>query len=169
MKSDKGVTILMLVITIIVLMIIAGISINTSVFFMNNVRVGRIVANMELVQAKVEIIYEEYQFQGENRKEEVLVGDLVQGEEIRNQISDKDKALLQTHYGEGIFESNLWYKWDRNTLKEQGLDMNMLDAEDAIFWVNYEYSEIIYSIGTIIDNTSYYSKVGLESVLAREI
>lgn len=169
MKSDKGVTIVMLVITVIVLIIIAGISINTSVSFMNDVRVGRIVANMELVQAKVEVIYEEYQFQGENSKHKVLIGTAVEGSTIAKQISGEEKSLLKTSYGEAFFTSTLWYAWDRDTLKEQGLDINMLDDKDAIFWVNYEYSEIIYSIGTVVDNMEYYSKTGLESVLSRKV
>ena len=167
MKNNKGVTLTMLVIIIIVLLIITGVSVNTSITFMNDIRVGRIVANMELIQAKVETIYEEYQFQGENKKDEVLVGTEVTSSEIlaiisnETTISDVDKNLLENN-------SNMWYKWDLNVLKEQRLDEKMLDNPNIdFFWVNYENSKIIYSKGTIIGDTSYFSKDALEAVLAR--
>lgn len=62
LKNNKGVTLVVLVITIIVLTILTGGVIKTIFSVMYNLRAGRIVANMSLVQAKAETIYEEYQF-----------------------------------------------------------------------------------------------------------
>ena len=167
MKNNKGVTLTMLVIIIIVLFIITGISVDTGVEFMNDVRVSRIVANMELVQAKVEIIYEEYQFQGENSEIDVLVGQKVNGNDIFRKISD-DKTISENDRKLFENDNNLWYQWNASVLEEQGLDKNMLDnPENDVFWVNYATSEIIYSRGTVIDGVTYFSKDALETVLAR--
>lgn len=88
-RNDKGITMLVLVITIVILVILTGVSINTGYSVLRDIRVGRIVSNMVLVKAKVETIYEEYQFSGDEK-------DLV-GERNKNipELSKAEKSMIR--------------------------------------------------------------------------
>ena len=88
-RNDKGITMLVLVITIVILVILTGVSINTGYSVLRDIRVGRIISNMVLVKAKVETIYEEYQFSGDEK-------DLV-GEKNKNipELSEAEKSMIR--------------------------------------------------------------------------
>ena len=150
-RNDKGVTMIILIITIIILVILTGVSLNTGYSVMRDIRVGRVISNMLLVKAKVETIYEEYQF---SEDESVLVGNVT--ETIPN-ISQQEK------YKMGMKDDWKWYQLKKDDLRQQGLNEDIL-GENEFFYVNYEHSEIVYSKGTTYDNIMYYSLTGLNSV-----
>lgn len=170
LKNNKGVTILALVITIILLLILAGVSVNTGFSVVKDVRVGRMLSNMALVQAKVEVIGEEYHFH--NNDTDYLVGEEVfridsathQLENIK--LSDEERNMIaqKAEVSEADLFNWEWFKWDANILEAQGLDKKMLD-ENEFFYVNYEHAEIVSSEGTSYDNTHYfYSITGLNNL-----
>ena len=108
LKNNHGVTISMLVVTIVVLLMISAISLTSGSSFVTQVRASKIVANMELVQAKVEIIKTEK----DDNEIDSYVGESVA---IDNKISEKEKAMIVK--GTGIkFQDLIWYKWDKNVL-----------------------------------------------------
>lgn len=166
-KNEKGVTMLILVITIIVLFILMGVSVNTGYSTLKNIRVGRIIANLDLIKIKVEAIYENYQFTGDedflisadNKKYNLL--------EISNQNPMYGVREEIDDY-RNIASLNNWYEWDKNILKSQGLDTKILDNGGKIF-VNYEMSEIIYTKGATMDNDKfYYTLSGIKDAFENE-
>ena len=62
-KSEKGVTLVALLVTIIVMLIIAGVTVATS-SIIDKVQTQQAVANMLLIQTKVKIIMEKASFAG---------------------------------------------------------------------------------------------------------
>ena len=127
---------------------------------MTDVRIGRIVANMELVKSKVETIYEDNQF--DNTKP--LIGNKI--DELPIELSAEEKSLIEQDAG--VVANDIsnweWYEWDSDTLESQGLDRNMLEG-DTKFYINYEHSEILFSVKTSReDSGDFYSEVGLESI-----
>lgn len=170
LKNNKGVTILSLVITIIILFILAGVSMNTGFSVMNDVRCGRIISNMALVKAKAEVIYEDYQFY--NNDTDYLAGegayqiDSTTYKLENVSISAEEVKLIAE--GAETSEAEVlnwdWYKWNSSTLQAQGLDQTIL-GENEYLYVNYEHQEIIYSVGTSYDNENYfYSMTGLNNM-----
>ncbi len=157
-KKEKGVTLVTLVITIILLGILAGVSANTGYSVIKDMRIGRIIANMTLVRAKVETIYEQYQF---SEEEEDLVGTKVTEIDF---LSEEEKKLIEEKAGNTEFANLVWYEWNANDLRSQGLDVNLL-GNDEKFYINYENSEIIYSKGTAYrTKIKYYSMTGLNYI-----
>ena len=151
LKNNKGITMIALVITIIILLVLTGISVNTGFSTIKEFRAGRVISNLTMVKAKAEVIYEEYQFNGTP-----LVG--TTGEKI--ELSDEEKRLLGSD-----FDIWTWYQWDTSILEEQGLDKEMLGTNEY-FLVNYENAEIVYTKGTSLDGqTTYYSLTGLKYML----
>lgn len=158
-KNNRGITMIMLVVTIIVLLILTGVSINTSETFMTDIRASRIISNMELVKSKAENIYEANQFDSENNS---LIGTTVTLS--TSIISSEENKLIKDKTGKNISEL-VWYRWDRNTLTSLGLDEKMLDSAEDYFYVNYENSEVVCSSGTKFDGVTYYSMIGLKYML----
>lgn len=156
-KNNSGITLIPLVITVVILLILTTVSVDTGIDYINNVRISKIVVNMKLVEAKVYDIYEEYQF---NEKE--LIGNIA---DISNlEILNEEKEEIISTYNINSFEELIWYEWNQDILKEQGLDENMID-ENSCFYINYKYGEILCSMGTKYDGKKYYSKTYFSKIL----
>ena len=146
-KKENGITITALVIMIIILLILTGISATAGYSVVRDMRVGKVISNMTMVQAKAETIYDDYKFNGKElkgTKEDVL------------ELNEKESVQIETDKGE-------WYKWDQSTLNSVGLDPDMIGKE-AFFLVNYETGEVLYSVGTKYDGTQYHSLTALKQV-----
>lgn len=154
-KNQKGITIVALVVTIIVMVILTWISLGTGYSVVKDIRIGRIISNMALVKAKAETVYEQYQFSG---KEEDLVGKEV----ILDFVTEKEIEIIEQKAGNYDFENWKWYEWSPETLIKQGLDASLL-KEGQYFYVNYQYGEIIINTGTSynLSDTKFFSLTGL--------
>lgn len=153
-KNEKGVTLLILVITIIVLFILMGVSFNTGYSTLTNVRAGRVIANMNLIKIKIEDIYEEAQF---DDNESLLVGVDNIKYSLAEILNQNDMPGIKNEFDNysNINTIRDWYEWDEVILKSQGLDTKILKDGGKIF-VNYEDSEVIYTKGATVDNNQYY-------------
>lgn len=167
-KNNKGVTLISLVVTILVLGILAGVSLTAGTSVITQVRAGRIVSNMSLVKAKAQTIYEEYQFYNND------ISYLAKADEdvyfvgtMDLNVTQEEIDMIATEAGVTSLDVSSWewYKWDKETLESQGLDKQMLGNNEC-FFVNYEYGEIIFSEGTSYHNSvDYYSLTGVNYVL----
>lgn len=151
-KNNKGITILALVITVIILAMLVGVSLNSGYSVINNMRAGRMISDMVLVKAKVQTIYEQYEF----NEEKGLIGTRIDKTMLPSLIQTEKESIKTA------LDDNTWFQWDTNTLVSQGLDYKLL-GEGEYFYVNYKYSEIIYSKGTIYEGQTYYSLTGLNN------
>ena len=158
LKNKKGITITALVITVIILVLLTGVSLSSGYSVVRDIRIGRIISNMALVKAKAETIYEQYQFSGDTT-------DLIGQEVTIDFLSNEEIAIIQNNAGNNDFSTWKWYEWDASVLKSQGLDANLL-GEGQYFYVNYEYGEIIYNKGTsyTTSGTPYFSMSGLNDL-----
>lgn len=147
-KNQRGVTLSALVITIIVLVILAGVTIGATTDLMSDSKVKTYITNMLLVQAKAESLYEKYQFEGT---------DLGAGNEYmgtKENIANMEKYNISS---DGTTD-DYWYKWTQTTLSKNGLDPEMLETSSENFFVNYESGEVVYSNGFVDKNgTRYFS------------
>ena len=150
-KNNKGVTLLILSITIIVIFILSAVSFDTGYTVLRNVRVGRTISNMKLIQIKVEDIAEDAEF---SEDEQALVG-LKNGEATTYSLAEIDAEIGTVNLSSQVNDVGEWYKWDSSILQSQGLDTKIL-KEGGCFFVNYETYEVIYSEGETIDNIHYY-------------
>lgn len=128
LKSNKGVTLIILVITIIVMSILAGVTIKASNQLITDTQKKAKITNMYIIKAEIEAMYDEYQF-----SEEMSVLKGTYTEDV-------------SQYGVTFKEEDLWFIWDRDTIKNLGFDENMLTGNEY-YIVNYATGEIIYSKG----------------------
>lgn len=133
-KKNRGVTLISLIITIMVISILAATIFITSVSLIKDTKIKTVASNMYLVKGKAETIYDEYNF---SEDESVLVGEKYTEDVLK--------------YGANISNNDLWYKWNSNTLSSVGLDSDML-PRSAKFIVNYTTGEVIYTPGCEDEN-----------------
>ena len=135
-KNNHGVTLSILVVTIIVILILSAITITSSDDIIRNTKSKSIVSNMYLIKSKVETIYEDYKFSNEDETDE-LPGTQVD-------VS----SLLQYNVlpGDDSEEISTWYEWDKNTIVSLGFDESMLKGNSK-YIVNYATGEVIYTGG----------------------
>ena len=139
-NNEKGVTLIALVITIIIMSILAITTITTG-DLIGKAKFQSIASNMLLIQAKVRIINERFSF---NEDPSIYVGKKLKDQTDKSIIANG--ALTSTE----LDNENL-YVYDRDTLDSIGLEGINL-PNDTIYIVNYENCDIIWPSGVENEN-----------------
>jgi len=172
MRNNKGITMVALTITVIVMAILSGIIINLGSEHVKNAKLQDIVTNMYLIQAKAKIGIEEVVFKkinlDENKEEdfnkiqEIKTSNLI-GEKYLGGISEIDNVLEI----EGTEE---WYYLTDEHLKLIGL-YELTNINDSKQYYLYRYDEdtsnieIVYTGGYVhTDQNTYYRLSELENI-----
>lgn len=141
--NEKGITIVSLVVTIIVLAILAAVTVNASDSILKQVKLQNINTNMMLIQAKVKTISEQANF---NKDTSVYKGYVVQD------VSGNKN--IQKLVDNGVIDdTSKYYVLWQEQLDDMGLEK--IDVENG-YIVNYDTQEIIYVKGFEHNGTTYY-------------
>ncbi len=142
-KNNKGITIVSLVLTIIILMIITSVTVYTGSNIIKQVTLQNVNTDMMLIRAKVKTIAEQAKFNKDtsNYKGTPLID--VSGNKKIDELIEKDIVEDITKY----------YLLSKDDLNSMGLEK--VDIADG-YLVNYENEEIIYVKGFEKDNNTYY-------------
>lgn len=143
-KNNRGVTLSALVVTIIVIMILAGVTVTTSDLLIKDTKAKSVVSNMYLVKGKAETLYEDYQFSNNTT---LPTTDTKLGTKV-------DVSSLATYGVSSTGDTEVdgtWYKWNKAVLEANGLEPGMLGGTSE-FIVNYATGEVIYTAGVRDDS-----------------
>ena len=153
--NNKGITMVTLVITIVVMLILAGVTITGAYSLIKKAQLENLKTNMLLIQAKTKTAMEEYNF---SKDESKLIGSQIQ--EI-----DTDKIAKLQKAGENY--SNDWYCLNQEELN----NMNLSDVklpENEYFFVKYNKEsltvEILYTQGFEENNKIKYTLTQLQNM-----
>ena len=116
LRNEKGVTMAMLIITVIVMVVVASIAMTAGSNLRKKTELADRVSQMQLIQAKAEEIYNEHLYKGSK-----LLGQEVtlnEGDEIRNEK---------------------WYKLSSEDMKSMGIDFTPTD--EYYYCVKYDLTE----------------------------
>ena len=142
-QNSKGITLVVLVLTIVILMILTSVTVYTGSSIIKQVSLQNINTDMMLIQAKAKTIVEQAKFNKDNSN--------YKGTPLINVLDNKkiDKLI-----DEGIVENvTKYYLLSKDDLNSMGLEK--VDIADG-YLVNYETEEIIYVKGFEKDNNTYY-------------
>lgn len=134
-KNDSAIALTTLAITIAVILIITGITIESS-NIIEKARIQNLASNMILIQTKVKIINERVAFNGDTS---IYVG--LKLKDQANKASIANGALTSSE-----LESDSLYVYDRATLNSIGLESIKL-GQNEVFIVNYDTCEVIWPKG----------------------
>lgn len=158
-KNNKGITLITLVLTVIVIFILASIAIPTGNDLIIKTRMNRYIAIMYLMKIEAEKIYENYEFDNENADLTVnsTAAEIVDISGTMNLLPNEEKSL--------VVSSGTWYKWNKNTLDYLNIDSSKIikNEDDEFFCVNYETGEVLYNNGVVINTNQdiRYTLTGL--------
>lgn len=116
LRNEKGVTMAMLIITVIVMVVVASIAMTAGSNLRKKTELADRISQMQLIQAKAEEIYNEHLYKGSK-----LLGQEVtlnEGDEIRNEK---------------------WYKLSSEDMKSMGIDFTPTD--EYYYCVKYDLTE----------------------------
>lgn len=173
-KNNKGVTLVALSITIIVILIIASVTYVSGRDLLDSTKLKGYITTMYLIKGEVENINETYQFDGDTSN--------LKGKKLDISYTNPDtgistKDMLKDIYTKEIFvgESDaeikagneiaggIWYILEQDDMKELGIENDMLNSGD-VFIVNYSTGLIIYSKGYTNKGVTTYSLDGLLNI-----
>lgn len=140
MRDTKGITLIALIITIIILLILAGVITSSGMESINISKKTAFIAELEMIQAKVNVIYEERKTNNENI-------------DYYNSIGQDIYNIDQVHLNEVLGETSKegFRYFNSSDLKK--LDLDNINQEVLI---NYDTREIISLTGFEIDGVKYY-------------
>lgn len=118
-KNNKGVTLVVLTITIITMLIILGISVTTATNLLKETNTRKLKTNLHLIEARAQTLLDDYLFDGTDNL----------GKETTKDISK---------YGWTENELQFIYReWNKTMLKDQGIDVKNM-ASNEIFIIQYD-------------------------------
>jgi Tfp pilus assembly protein PilE len=140
LKSEKGITMVTLVITIVVMLIIAGIAVTAGNDSIKNTKKTAFITELEIIQEKVNTIYEKRKLNEEDVEYYNLSG---------KDISYVDKSILAKVLN-GTSQNGYRY-FSQNDLEQ--LDLSDI-SQDVI--INFDTRDVVSLKGIEIDGKTYY-------------
>ena len=168
MKENKGITLLALMVSIIIIIIILGIAVNSGNNTLKKSKMGNMISAMELIKVRAEDYYEEISFEEGNKDFETYLM-MMKNEKFIKKDAELEKIVLDKTF----IENNYFIKWDTIKLKEQGIDSTIIDTEEDFFIIAYNYDNrevqnVYYSRGFKLDDENIiYSLTQLKENLGK--
>lgn len=160
-NKDRGITLASLVITIIVLLIIAGISVYSGTDIIKRAKLEELKTNMLLIETKAKECVENANFK---------LGkiDNLGDDEKQNRINEVKKELKGTEIDEADnidiekSEYNYYYKLTEDNLKDMGLSNIKLSDTDGLYIVKYDIKNA--KVEEIYNTKGYEGKYSLTDI-----
>lgn len=140
MENQKGITLVTLVVTIIIMLILAGVGIKMGFDAGEKTKLENIKLNMSTIKSKAKIIAEKNSYDATNNP---LLGVAI-AEATDYTIPEGLQNLLQKQE-DGELKYKQCYVWEAQNLKDQG--MNISISKTRFYIIDYHTCEIFYSEG----------------------
>lgn len=134
-KNNKGITMITLIVTILLMLIIAGVTINQSVKNIEARKIDSLYADLELLEDKVNTYY-------------LNNGSLPIKEEFKG--SDNFKSVRNVN------DNNVYYVIDISKLEGVSLSMKLDFTGDDVYIMNEQSHTVYFPKGLTIDGETYY-------------
>lgn len=152
MKQEKGITMLSLLITLLIMIVVIAIGINTVSPLVQKSNIEDLTTELMLIQAKWQIERERVNFDGTSIFDEGLIN--AQDTENEGKLIDEYKYVTNS---ESWIDSNVkaYYRLPDEALKSMGLELE----KNYGYAVNYENDDIIYIPGIEAEDGKVYYKL----------
>lgn len=163
MKKQDGVTLIALTITIIVIIILAGISSHFGVELIREAKLQDLETNMLLIQAKAKDAVEEVNFQKSNVTDEATINQIKSENLIGTKIIENEE-IKSIAIGTGVIDEakiGEYYYLKPEHLQTMGLQ-NLQNVEDyGYFIVRYDIEDVKVEV---INTKGYKEKYTLQQL-----
>lgn len=148
LDSNKGITIVALIITIILMLILVSVATYSGINTYKNAQIAKFVAQMQLIQTKIDELVEE------NNTENI--GETITTDETKKNI------ISRAYVNEEVQSNTDEYKNKFRYISRENLELQLdiADIEDDVL-VNFETREVISISGVEYDGRRYYTQYKL--------
>ena len=166
-KKENGVTLTILLVTIVIMIILAGVIMSISMSLTKTSEIKEIVVNMELIRGVASDYRNKYLDDSEIERDDnnnitsIKVSTKFIGtKEDPHQANSIIQQLLRSTYLDSEFLNLLsqekgwyWYRLDKTDLDKMGL--NNIDLDNEAYLVNYYDLDVAYCKTTLDDSNRY--------------
>lgn len=151
-KQNKGITIIALIITIIIMLILATVTIEFGTGEIERAKLEDLKTTMLLIKGRAQIVADKEEF-GENYDS---TGMLTLAEATSYNTSN-----LQSIFN-GMEDTSNLYIWEQTAMDNNSVDVEITNED--FFVVDYVTGEVYYSLGFTYEDNTYYSLTELQNV-----
>ncbi|MGN1301908.1 MAG: hypothetical protein ACI4U9_05265 [Clostridia bacterium] len=152
LKQTKGITIVALIITIIIMLILASVTIQFGVGEVQRAKLEDIKTTMLLIKGRAQIVADKEEF-GESYDNTGMI-------KVAD-ASGYDLSLLQPTLNELEDTSNL-YIWEQTAMDNNNIDVEITTKD--FFVIDYFTGEVYYSLGYTYEGNTYYSLTQMQNI-----
>ena len=152
-KNSKGITIIALILTIIVMLILAAVSVDISTNLIDKAHMEDLKTTMLLIKGRVQIVVDKQAFNDtyDNTGMLAYADASIYTDNIPEELASR---LTDT--------SNL-YIWEQTAMRNNNITDVEITEED-FFIIDYSTREIYYSQGFEYEGTTYYSLTEMQEI-----
>ena len=169
MKNNKGITLVSLVITIVVLIIISGITANLSNDLIKQARLQDLKTNMLLIQAKAKTLAEEVNFETANldktKEEHITKINEIKGTKLIGTALETSSEEVKTAASNaGLTETTDYYYLSEENLVQMGINIKVPEGAYYLVKYSFEDTEVVYTKGYKYEEETYYKLSELNNI-----
>ena len=150
--SNKGITIISLIITIIIMLILATVVIQFGTKEIEKAKLDDLKETMLLIKVRAKIVIDKEEF-GESYNN----AGMVKVSETTNYDLSSLQSVLNT-----IEDISNLYIWEQTAMDNYNIDVEITSTE--FFVIDYSTGEIYYSLGYSNDTGTYYSLTDIQEL-----
>ena len=150
-KSNRGITIITLIVTIIIMLMLAAVTIQFGAGEVERTKLEDLKTTMLLIKGRAQIVVDKESF----------------GEDYDNtgMIKLTDATGYNTSNLQNIFNdidtSNL-YIWEQTAMDNNNIQVTITNTD--FFVIDYATGEVYYSLGCIYEGNTYYSLTEMQNI-----
>ena len=150
--NNKGITIIALIITIIIMLILATVTIQFGTGQVERAKLEDIKTTMLLIKGRAQIVADKEEFGEAYDNTGMLKLD---------EATDYDRSNLQSIFNSLEDTSNL-YIWEQTAMDNNSIDVEITNED--FFVIDYSTGEVYYSLGYTYEGNTYYTLTDMQNI-----
>jgi len=151
--SNKGITIISLIITIVLMLILASVTINIGSGEIEKAKLEDLKTTMLLIKGRAQIVADKESFGEEYNKEGML--------KIDEAVLNYDVNDVKERIFKDMDTSNL-YLWEQTAMDNNNIDVEI--SKEEFYIIDYATGEVYYSLGYAHEGIVYYSLTDIQKI-----
>lgn len=160
MKSNKGITIIALVITVIVMLILVTVTIEYGTGQIEKAKLEDLKTTMLLIKGRAQIAIDKENF-GEDYNKEGMTK-LTDEATLPEDITTNYNLENLENIFDNLEDKTKLYIWEQTAMDNNSIDVEITSEE--FYVIDYNTKEIYYSLGFLHEGNTYYSLTELQNI-----
>lgn len=151
-KSNKGITIVALIITVVVMLILITVTIEIGTEEIEKAKLEDLKTTMLLIKGRAQIVADKEEF-GETYDNTGMVK--------LSETTTYNTTNLQTIF-EGLEDASNLYIWEQTAMDNNSIFVTITTTD--FYVIDYSTGEVYYSLGYLDGDTTYYSLTDIQKI-----